>query len=179
MYQIVKTSNALIATLAGVVILAQGAIGQTFTYQPNDLVIGFRKTGNFQASYEVVVDVGQVTNYVSLAAGAIVNMPNFTPRQLADAFPNTNLNNLNFSVLAGDPNVSPAGNPPKTIWVTVPRTNAVVQTTAPLRLSRGAQQLTATEIVSVLGGASFISGTIGTSNQDNTASLVREPINTD
>jgi len=166
--------------LCGLVMVAAcGAVGQTFTYQKDDLLVGFRKTGNFQASYEIVVDAGQVTNYLSLAAGSVVQVPNFTPAQMSDAFPNTNLNNLNWSALAGDPIAAPVGYPSKTIWLTVPRTNASVQTVAPARLSKGSQQAVGTEIISILSGAAFISGTIGTSNQDNTASLVREPINSD
>jgi hypothetical protein len=155
------------------------SLGQTFAYQYNDSVLGFRKTGNFQANYELVVDIGPVTNYTTLAAGATVTVPSFSPLQLSDAFPNTNLDNLNWSVSAGDSVVSVLGYPGKTIWLTVQRTNANVQSAAPLRLNRSSLQVVGTEIVSILDGAVTISATIGASNQDNTASLVREPINND
>lgn len=174
-----KTKIRLLIGFAAIAFSAQVGLAQPFIYQKNDLLVGFRKTGSFQASYEVVVDVGQVTNYAGLAIGTTVDIPNFSSTQLSDAFPNTNLNNLNWSALAGDPVVSPTGYPSKTIWLTVPRANAAVQTVAPARLSKSAQQLTGTEILSILAGAAFISNTIGTSNQDNTTSLVREPINTD
>jgi len=179
MNQNVKQTCGSVAALCVLVMLAQSLVGQTFTYQKDDLLIGFRKTGSSQASYEIVVDVGQVTNYLSLAVGTTVTMPNFTPTQLSDAFPNTNLNSLNWSALAGDPLIAPAGYPSRTIWLTVPRTNFSLQTAPPSRLSKGSQQVVGTEIISILSGAAFISGTIGTSNQDNTTTLVREPINTD
>lgn len=157
---------------------AQLCLSQPFLYQDNDLLLGFRKTGTFQANYELVINIGQGTNYTRLSAGAQVTVPHFTRSQLSDAFPNTNLNNLNWSVL-GDPRVSLSGYPASTLWLTVPRTNAAVQTLAPSRLFKSLQQQTATEIASIFAGGAAISSTIGTSNADNTATLVREPINND
>jgi len=152
--------------------------GQPFVYKDNDLLVGFRKTGTFQANYELVIDIGQGTNYTQLAAGSSVGVPNFSPAQLSDAFPSTNLSNLNWSVL-GDPRVSLSGYPASTLWLTVPRTNLTVKSTAPARLYKSLQQQTATQIASIFAGAAAISSTIGTANQDNTANLVREPINND
>ena len=151
---------------------------QPFIYKDNDLLLGFRKTGTFQANYELVINIGQGTNYTRLAPGDSVAVPNFTASQLSDVFPNTNLNNLNWSVL-GDPRVSLSGYPASTLWITVPRTNAVVQSAPPNRLFKSLQQQTATQIASIFAGAAAISSTIGASNQDNTADLVREPINND
>lgn len=165
----------------GVVGLALGTqlcSAQPFVYKDNDLLLGFRKTGTFQANYELVIDIGQGTNYTQLSAGSSVTVPNFSPLQLSDAFPTTNLNNLNWSVL-GNPRVSLAGYPASTLWVTVPRTNVAVQSKPPARLFKSLQQQTATQIASIFAGAAAISSTIGTANQDNTATLVREPINND
>jgi hypothetical protein len=164
--------------VAGVGFGLQVCSGQPFVYKDNDLLLGFRKTGTFQANYELVIDIGQGTNYTQLSVGSTLKVPNFSPTQLSDAFPNTNLSNLNWSVL-GDPRVSLAGYPVSTLWITVPRTNQAVQSTAPARLFKSLQQQTATQISSIFAGAAAISSTIGTSSQDNTASLVREPINND
>src|SRR5579872_5920811 len=153
-------------------ILTAGA--QPFAYQQNDLLVGFRKTGTFQANYEVVVDIGQGSNYVGLAAGASVSVPNFSSNQLADAF--ANFNNLNWSVL-GDPNSTLAGYPSKTLWLTVPRSDVNTQTDPPDRQNQGGQQIVAVRILGIFQGAASISRTIGTSNQDNNVTLVREPIN--
>jgi hypothetical protein len=65
------------------------------------------------------------------------------------------------------------------LWLTIARTNGAVQTATPNRLFKSLQQQTATQIASIFAGAAAISSTIGTSNQDNTATLVREPINND
>jgi hypothetical protein len=168
----------VIVAAAALVFGAQLCLSQPFLYQDNDLLVGFRKTGTFQANYELVVNIGQGSNYTRLTAGATVSVPHFSPRQLSDAFPNTNLNNLNWSVL-GNPRVSLSGYPASTLWLTVARTNPSVQSVAPARLFKSLQQQTATEIASIFAGAASISSTIGTSNQDNTATLVREPINND
>jgi hypothetical protein len=167
-----------LSLLGCVTLFVQVCSAQPFIYKDNDLLLGFRKTGTFQANYELVVNIGQATNYTQLSAGASVSVPGFSPTQLGDAFPNTNLNNLNWSVL-GDPRVSLAGYPASTLWVTVPRTNPAVQSLVPSRLFKSIQQQTATQIASIFAGAATISSTIGTSNQDNTATLVREPINND
>jgi hypothetical protein len=162
----------------GIGLGVQVCSAQPFLYKDNDLLVGFRKTGTFQANYELVIDIGQGTNFTQLSAGTTVKVPNFSPMQLSDAFPNTNLSNLNWSVL-GNPRVSLAGYPASTLWITVPRTNLAVQSVAPARLFKSLQQQTSTQISSVFAGAATISSTIGTSNLDNTASLVREPINND
>ena len=174
----IKMTRRLILAIVGIGLGAQFCSGQPFVYKDNDLLLGFRKTGSFQANYELVINIGQGTNYTQLTPGASVQVPNFTPTQLGDAFPNTNLSNLNWSVL-GDPRVSLVGYPASTLWVTVARTNLSVQSTAPLRLFKSLQQQTATQIASIFAGAASISSTIGTSNQDNTANFVREPINND
>src|SRR5205807_4663306 len=63
--------------------------GQPFVYKDNDLLLGFRKTGTFQANYELVIDIGQGTNYTQLSAGSTTKVTSFSPTQLSDAFPNT------------------------------------------------------------------------------------------
>ena len=174
----IKMTHRVILLLAVIGLSSQICSAQPFVYKDNDLLLGFRKTGTFQANYELVIDIGQGTNYTQVAPGASVTVPNFSPTQLSDAFPNTNLSNLNWSIL-GDPRVSLAGYPASTLWLTVPRTNAVVQSAAPSRLFKSLQQQTGTQIASIFAGAAAISSTIGTSNLDNTANLVREPINND
>ncbi|HLH52075.1 MAG TPA: hypothetical protein VKY92_00445 [Verrucomicrobiae bacterium] len=168
----------LIFGLFGMSVGLQVSMAQPFVYKDNDLLLGFRKTGTFQANYELVINIGQGTNYTHLAPGASIAVPNFTPSQLGDAFPNTNLNNLNWSVL-GNPKVSLTGYPASTLWISVPRTNASVQSAPPSRLYKSLQQQTSTQIASIFAGAAVISSTIGTSNLDNTATFVREPINND
>lgn len=154
---------------------AQMAFSQPFAYSQNDLVLGFRKTGSHQANYEVVVDIGQGLNYLNLAAGTSTNVPNFTPAQLTtNTFPN--LTFLNWSVL-GFPNHLLSGYPNNTLWLTVPRANASVQSTAPGRLSFSAQQNISADIQSIFDGAVALSGQSSSNASYNNTVFVREPIN--
>jgi len=145
-----------------------------FSYNYADLCLGFRKTGNYQASYECVVDIGPATNYVGLAPGATTTITQYTAAQLA---PNTyaNLTNLSWSVTGFvETTNQPAGYPANTLWVTVPRTTAGVSTTAPERGSASTQANPANYINSILGGAVYTSGNLSASTV-NSATFVQEP----
>jgi hypothetical protein len=172
-----KLKPSFLLKLAGLTLcslsLIQDVKAQPFAYNPNDVFIGFRKTGANQGSYELVVNIGQATNYIAMTLGSVSNIANFSPAQLSDAF--SNYNNLNFSVSGGqDGGPPPSGYPGRTIWLTAPRINVNVQST-PIQRDSVANQLNTTgEIISVLGNAAILSSG-GSSNQDNNAVLVREP----
>src|ERR1044071_409513 len=72
---------------------------QNFTANKGDLVAGFRKTGGSQGSYELIVNLGNITNFEALAAGASTNISTYAPSNLTAAF--SSLNNLQWSVFAG------------------------------------------------------------------------------
>jgi hypothetical protein len=153
--------------------MIQTLSAQPFAYSQRDLFVGFRKTGTSQGNYEMVVDIGQATNYVGLAAGTTIPIPHFVPAQLSGAF--NNFSNLNWSVngcaYTGIPTI-----PIDTLWFTIARADNNVQGTPPTRDSRGNQALTTTQMTSALDGATFISTQLGTSNDYNNVYLVREPI---
>lgn len=142
---------------------------------PNDgdLLAGFRKTGANQANYEVVVNVGNITNFEALASGTQTTVTRFSASQLSDAF--ADLNNLQWSV-SGTLKVfgSWAGFPNATFWFTLPRATSGTQSVAPGRFSSAVQKQVKQEMLGVGIGAAFISSS-GVSNADNTAFLVREP----
>jgi hypothetical protein len=146
-----------------------------FTYtQYGDLLLGFRKPG--VGNYELVVNIGNITNFVRQTAGTSVPVNNFSPAQLSDAF--SDYNNLQWSVNAtfkGTP--SWAQYPLCTLWFTVPRTDTNSQTTPPIRQSVSAQANIRAPILSIGSGANTISTQYGTTNNDNNSVLVREPIN--
>src|SRR5262245_5114787 len=73
---------------------ADAAQAQFFTASKGDLLLGFRKTSG--GTYELVVNIGSVTNFTSLAAGTTVSVGNFTPTQLSNAF--SSYGNLQWSV---------------------------------------------------------------------------------
>lgn len=149
-----------------------------FTYTNNDLVLGFRKTGVNQENYEVVVNIGPAVNYLNAALNTTVSVPNFSLAQLVpDSF--TTLNNLNWSVSGfARTNLTSVlpGAINNTLWLTLPRTDPNTQTTPPNRLSYSAQGQVATAINSIGANAGYLSS-LTLSNNDNTAKLIREPIN--
>jgi hypothetical protein len=89
---------------------------QTFTYSNCDLVAGFRIIGG---ASDLVVDLGQVSQYESFAPRSVTVITNVSAVQIADALPT--LDGVSWSVAAalrGNPNYS---YPLQTIWVTSPR----------------------------------------------------------
>ena len=171
---------ALIALLA----LPELASAQFFSFnQYGDVLAGFRKTGANAGNYELVVNLGSVTNFVAMSIGNSINISNFSPSQLTDAF--ANYNNLQWSVFSGVP--ANGRNPPpwisalgpypaNTYWYTLPRTNVNTQTQPPIGYSTAAQASQRSAMNGVGSGATSIAGFIGVTNADNNSVLVREPV---
>src|SRR6266567_4019485 len=142
---------------------------QFFTYSSTgDLLAGFRKTGPNQGNYELVVNLGNVTNFIALAEGSTISISRFSPSQLADAFPDGN-QDLQWSVFSAFSGVSawatPLGSfPPATIWYTLARTNLDVATQTHPRYPLGSQANIRQPILGVGGNASTISTGLGATN---------------
>ena len=162
-------------TAIGLLLCSGVAHAQYFTSSKGDLLAGFRKTGAAQGSYELVVNLGNITNFEAVAAGASIGVSNFSPSQLSTAF--STYNNLQWSVSAAFAGSSPwAGFPAATLWYTVPRNVAGSQTEAPARDIASNQQATRSRVLSVGSGAATISSGLGTTNANNNSVLVRESI---
>lgn len=140
-----------------------------------DTILGFRKPG--VGTYELVVNLGNITNFVGLAAGTTIPISNYTPAQLTDAFPD-GFSNLNWSVSSSAlGSFTPwAGYYPPTLWYTLPRANVNSQTVPPTRASTSTQSVNRQNMLGADSGAGSISTSLGASNQDNTPVLVREPV---
>jgi hypothetical protein len=163
----------MVAGLFAVLVFADAANAQTFTANKGDLLLGFRKTSS--GSYELVVNIGNVTNYAAVSAGTTIPVTNFSAAQLTAAFPT--YNNLQWSVSSAFSGSSAwAGFPASTIWSTLPRTSVGVQTLPPVRDSVSAQQNAKTRVYGVGSGASTISINLGVTNSNNNLYLVREPV---
>jgi len=161
--------------LPALLALIQTGEAQTFAYQNNDLVLGFRKTGVYQENHETVVNIGQASNYVNAAIGTSFPVSNFSLSQLVPgSF--SSLNHLSWSVVGWYTGTNYPGYPTYTLWVTVPRPSIGVQSAGATRLDRGTQQTTRAQIASIFSGARFVSSDVGTSNEFNTPYLVREGI---
>jgi len=167
---------ALIAALTLSVCSHFVSDAQPFSAHNGDLLAGFRKTGVHQANYEVVVNVGNITNFLNLQAGSTIDITNYIPSQLSDAF--SDYNSLQWSVSSSFPGLARwAGFPSSTIWYTVPRANPGTQSQPPARSATAGQQSTRQAVFGLGTGAMFISSNLGASNADNNVFLVREPIN--
>lgn len=173
-----KIAGKILLAASGLLTLTQLAHCQS-VFDPSgvlndELVLGFRKTGSHQANHEVVVDAGPAANYTSLAAGQSLTVPNFSDAQLLNAFPD--LTFLNWSVLGVSSTAN--GYPAHTLWITSPRINGV-QTTAPQRQTKSAQQTTGTQITSIFYGGMQLSANSSSNSLSNTQYLIQEPINND
>ena len=164
------------ALLAGLAVLAgaHSARAQFFNYSgKGDLMAGFRKPG--VGTYELIVNLGNVTNFVALTPGATVSVTNFSPAQLTDAFPSyASLNWSVFATFTGPPNSTYAGYQLDTIWFTAPRADASTQSAPPTRKSASAQSLVQSLMDSIGKGAHTTSVNYGSTNADNNSVLVRE-----
>jgi len=160
-------------------VLPELADAQYFVAGNGDLVAGFRKTGSFTGSYELVVNIGSVTNFLAVPAGNSIPIGNYSPSQLSDAF--SNYGNLQWSVssmVSGAPNSTWSGFEQTTIWFTLPRTSANTQTTPIARGTTTAQATVKSKIDSIFIDANNLSLSYSTTNADNNTILVRELIST-
>jgi hypothetical protein len=174
-----NSGNRWQLVLSVLALLAFGttAQAQVFTYANNDLTLGFRKNNPYTENNEVVVDIGQASNYINLAVGSTISVPGLSASQLTGSF--ASLNDLSWSVFAGYTGSSYPGYVNNTLWLTVPRTNNAVRSGDAIRLAYSLQQAAKAKMGNIVGassGAGFISQGLGASNQFNTLSFVREPI---
>jgi len=159
--------------------------GAQYNYNPvGDVQAGFREPGpNNKGSYELVVDLGSVTNFLALSAGTTINITNYTTAQLTNGFTDTgSFGYLHWSAFAcyspngrnAGPWVTPVGSfGSQTLWLTLPATNVNNQTQSPNGSSPAAQSDTASYITGVGSGATTISGFAGVTYN---SFLVREPV---
>jgi hypothetical protein len=164
--------------MLGMVAMLETASAQPFSYTNNDLLLGFRKTGGFASSYEVLVNIGKATNYAQAQPGASFTVPNFSLSQLTPGCFG-DINHLNWSVFGFSKTnllwVLP-GYQNNTLWLTVPRSAPGVQTTPPYRLGFSAQGAVGGQISAIGSGGVYLSGQTS-SNQYNTLKFLREPYN--
>lgn len=170
-------------------LLAAGNSGAQ-TYFTNsgygDLIAGFRKADVLTENNELVVYLGNITNFINLSVGTTINITNYSQVQITNMCPD-NLNDLQWSVfatfqqggLSTPPWVTPVGTfPTATAWQTQPRTNFSTPSMPPGRFNSGDGQQLRQKIISVSNGADQIAPTLysgGATNQFNNILLVTEP----
>ena len=160
-------------SIGAVISMCSLAQAQNFAANKGDLMLGFRKTNG--ASFELVVNIGNVTNFVALAAGTSTNVAGYAPSNVVTAsFSSYNL--LQWSVTAAFAGSTPwAGFPASTLWFTRARTNVSNQSAAPNRSASGSQQSTRQSVLGIAWGAQTNSLNLGSTNVNNNTQRVREP----
>src|SRR3974390_1245966 len=102
------------------VVVGPGSVNAQYfpTSTSRDVLAGFRKTGLFQGNYELVVDFGNITNFLAVPQGSSVTI-GFFSSALSDSFPDgfANLQWSVFATFAGLPYSTPFGVfPAGTTW---------------------------------------------------------------
>ena len=149
----------------------------SFNYY-GDVVLGYRKTGVYQGAYELVVNLGNITNFLALSPGSQMALTVPSQAQLTSAFPD-GYQDIQWSVFSTFQGTSPLTNsigifPVKTIWYTVPRSDVNTQTQPQSRMASGTQGPVSLAMLSVGQDAVTISVNLGVTNANNNTSLVRE-----
>jgi hypothetical protein len=157
----------------GMLAFIQTTEAGTFTSKQGDLCVGFRKVSPFTELSEDVVNIGQVTNYLNVAAGTSINVTSFSLSQIT---PDTlsSLDNVGLSAFGAVNNNAYPGYPLHTIWVTMPRSDPNVQSTPPDRIDQDSLASVVSPINSIISGAAAISLRIAV-GADNTTNFVKEP----
>jgi len=62
------------------------AVGQTLTPQFDDLILGFRATGDPGSSLNLEVDLGNMSNFYDLAVGTVIPVPALAVQDLVDVY---------------------------------------------------------------------------------------------
>ncbi len=167
----------LFLTLLALLAFGKLAEAQTFTYSSCDLCLGYRKVAPYTENNEVVVDLGQASDYVNAAIGTTWPVTGFSASQLVPGSFLT-ADDLSWAVFGSCPGPSAnyPGYPAYTLWLTVPRADNAVRSPDASRYPAGLQNLAARPMVSILANAQFISQNVGASNMFNTATFVAESI---
>jgi PKD repeat protein len=157
-----------------------------FNFDNNGTVLAaFRKTSPFSGSYELVVNLGNITNLLALPVGTTINITNYSSTQLTNAFADTGgFGDLQWSCFGSIAGVgvpgswpTPFGTFPKdTLWYTLPATNTSSQTQPPPRQNYVQQQGPKNLMLGVGSGATTISHLLNVTNVNNNSVLVREPV---
>ena len=157
-----KRHAVLASGLAALSLAGAGLQAAPFTYNPQDLLIGFRGPGSF----DYVVDIGNVSQFGFGSGTHIINA--YAGSELSTVF--GGLDGISFSVF-GDVRTTSSSRPFNTLWVTEARTDLNTQSTPWNARGSTQQGTTAGKIDGIANGALMYSGTFP-AGPDNTATAV-------
>lgn len=157
-----QKAKQLLSAAAALAVAGVALSASAFTYNPEDLILGFRSA----SAYDFVVDIGPSSGFYNIPFNTNFTITAFSGAQLTSVF--GSLDNLTFSV-AGDVRTSGGANPFNTLWVTAPRVSLDTQSTPWNRAGTLSQGNTAGKIDGVANGAVAYSGTIPANSITNSA----------
>jgi hypothetical protein len=163
-------SLILAAALAGSLLPAPTARAQSFTYNPSDLLLGFRNGG----AYDFVVDLGPASAFYTSASQApftTFNITGYSGSQLTSVF--GSLDNISFSVFGDVRSSTSAFGPLNTLWVTAPRMSLDVQSSPWSLRSTFQQANTGAKIDGIANGAVSYGASIAPDAVFNTPTALR------
>src|SRR5262245_9690143 len=145
---------------------------EPFVYTGRDLLLGFRQPDSIS---EMVVNLGQASNYFNAPSGSPIVIGQFTPAQLQAAF--STFNGLLWSVSGttrigdqGDPSI-----PDSTLWMTRPRSDPNTQTQPWLSKSLFSQGGGANKVNELGVNTTLLSDGTPADPVSNTATVIIEP----
>jgi hypothetical protein len=148
-----KKNKIISGVVAAAALCAVNASAQ-ITYNNGDLLAGFRVASGTGSGTDVIVDLGAINNFQPTAASQSFSG---VSSALTSVFGN-NLSGVYWSVFGANvtpnsyglaPNPSVSETDPDTIWVTKPRSNASIQTSAPFVGSDDSQNPVALDILQI------------------------------
>lgn len=160
-------------SVAGAVLVALAgtpAIAAPFLYDPGDLVLTLRQSGN---ASDLVVNIGTAASFSTLAPGTTRTIDALSTDLLTATFPS--LNNLSFSVAGANRPPLVAAFPIQTLWVTAPRLAADQPAAIWLRKGQAVQGNAGSQI-DAIGRTAVSYSNLTPAGPDNTAAAVAIPL---
>lgn len=108
-----RSLHAALATLA---MLPAALEAASFAYNPGDLLLTFRQSGN---ASDLVVNVGKASAFDALPPGTTIPVTALAASQVSSAFPS--INGVNWSVAGANRPPADPKYPVQTLWVSRPR----------------------------------------------------------
>jgi hypothetical protein len=167
-----RCKATVMALVSSTLALVSQLNAEPFIYTGRDLLLGFRQADGVS---EMVVNLGQASNYLNAAQGSVITISNFTPAQLQAAF--STVNGLLWSV-AGTTRSGDGGDtsiPNATLWMSRARLVAATQTAPWLRKSAFSQGGAANKVNEFGVNTGFFSDSLPADPIRNTRTSVIEP----
>jgi hypothetical protein len=147
-----KTSRRLLGVVAAVLLSTSQAHCYNFNPTNYDLILGLQQPSG---SYEMIVNIGSVSNYLKVPAGSTISITNYSTNFLGRAF--SDINDVQWSVLgAVATGAASSSHPAKTCWMTEQRSDPNTQSTPWIRYGSTIMGGPMNEILAIGNGPTIV-----------------------